>query len=104
GEDGSAADPSDGAAAERTGQSSSGASTPPGAESSTEPAMLAYITGAVAAPGVYPFKQGDRWVDAVAKAGGTTEEAELAFINLARPVRDGERIYVPREGESVPPG
>lgn len=64
--------------------------------------LLAYVTGAVNRPGVYSFQQGDRWIDAIEAADGANGEADLRFINLAKPIQDGERIYVPREGEADP--
>jgi DNA uptake protein ComE-like DNA-binding protein len=42
--------------------------------------------------------------DALTAAGGATEEADLVALNKAAPVRDGQRIYVPRPGETVPAG
>ncbi|UNX53632.1 ComEA family DNA-binding protein [Georgenia sp. TF02-10] len=54
------------------------------------------------APGVVELSGGARVADAVAAAGGATAEAELAAVNLARPVADGEQVYVPRVGESPP--
>jgi competence protein ComEA len=42
-------------------------------------------------------------VDAVAAAGGFTEVADAAGLNLARLVSDGEQIVVPAVGET-PPG
>jgi len=45
---------------------------------------------------------GARVQDAVRAAGGLTGEADTSRVNLARPVTDGERIWVPRPGEDVP--
>ncbi|MEK8228565.1 hypothetical protein NKG05_24940 [Oerskovia sp. M15] len=47
--------------------------------------------------------------DAIAAAGEATGDADLAGVNLAREVVDGEQIVVPRPGEVVgaapaPPG
>jgi competence protein ComEA len=39
-----------------------------------------------------------RLVDAVAAAGGTTDGADLAAVNLARRVEDGEQVVVPVAG------
>ncbi|WP_337026893.1 helix-hairpin-helix domain-containing protein, partial [Microbacterium sp. LB16] len=39
-----------------------------------------------------------RLVDAVGAAGGTTDDADLTAINLARAVEDGEQILVPTVG------
>lgn len=58
-----------------------------------------YVTGAVAQPGVYRLQAGDRYADALAAAGGPTEDAEPLAVNLARRVRDEDHIHVPRRGE-----
>jgi competence protein ComEA len=63
-----------------------------------------YITGAVAQPGVYRVQAGDRYADALAAAGGPTEDAEPLAVNLARRVRDEDHIHVPRRGEPGPGG
>ena len=57
------------------------------------------VVGAVAAPGVVRLAQGSRVVDAIAAAGGTTADAQVSALNLARVVVDGEQIAVPRPGE-----
>lgn len=69
-----------------------------------EPAVLVvHVAGAVAAPGVHRLEPGARVVDAVAAAGGLRPDADDARVNLAAPVADGERVYVPRQGEDAPP-
>jgi competence protein ComEA len=70
----------------------------------SEPHLVVDVAGAVAHPGVYRLPGGSRVVDALLAAGGMTGEADLAALNKAAPVRDGQRIYVPRPGEAVPPG
>ena len=57
------------------------------------------VVGAVAAPGVVRLAQGSRVVDAIAAAGGTTADAQVSALNLARILVDGEQIAVPRPGE-----
>lgn len=69
-----------------------------------EPHLVVDVSGAVAHPGVYRLPGGSRVVDALLAAGGMTGEADLAALNKAAPVRDGQRIYVPRPGEAVPAG
>ena len=61
-----------------------------------------YVVGAVMNPGVYFLPQGSRVADALEAAGGPTEEADLARVNLAKRVYDEEQIYVPRLGEENP--
>ncbi len=55
-----------------------------------------YVTGAVQRPGVYPLTDGDRWIDALEAAGGPTDDANLAAVDLARHARDEDTILVPR--------
>jgi competence protein ComEA len=71
---------------------------------SPEPLIVVDVAGAVAHPGVYRLLVGSRIADAVAAAGGMTGEADLVALNRAAPIRDGQRIYVPRPGETVPAG
>ena len=59
-----------------------------------------YITGAVQNPGVYAVEDGDRWIDALAKAGGAARDADLTAINLARRALDEDQIVVPRLGQT----
>lgn len=58
-----------------------------------------YVCGAVCVPGVYALKQGSRIYEALAMAGGLTEDASAASVNQAEPVRDGQMIYMPTEEE-----
>ncbi len=60
-----------------------------------------YITGAVAQPGVYAAKSGERVGDVVARAGGLTAEADPVAINLARRTRDEMHIHVPAKGDTA---
>jgi len=63
------------------------------------------VEGAVMNPGVYKINSDSRTVDALAAAGGLSEEADREYvqknINLAQKVSDGLKIYVPRAGEEV---
>ena len=56
------------------------------------------VVGAVRRPGLYRLAQGSRIADAVARAGGATGTADLAQVNLAAPLADGEQVVVPRRG------
>jgi competence protein ComEA len=66
------------------------------------------VVGAVRRPGLYRLEQGSRIADAVARAGGATGKADLAQVNLAAPLADGEQVVVPKRGAagaaSVGPG
>ena len=60
-----------------------------------------YITGAVAEPGVYEMRDGDRIIDLLYEAGGHTPEADLDSINLALRLRDEDQVLVPRIGDAA---
>lgn len=66
--------------------------------------VVVHVVGQVARPGVVVLESGSRVADAVTAAGGATGEADLAAVNLARAVVDGEQILVPRPGEAPPTG
>jgi competence protein ComEA len=59
------------------------------------------VVGAVRRPGLYHLAGGARIADALARAGGATRKADLAAVNLAAPVADGEQVVVPRRGAGV---
>jgi competence protein ComEA len=59
------------------------------------------VVGAVRRPGLYTLEQGARIADAVSRAGGATPKADLALINLAALLADGEQVVVPGRGTAV---
>ena len=59
------------------------------------------VVGAVRRPGLYRLAQGSRIADALTRAGGATAKADLAQVNLAAPLADGEQVVVPRRGAGV---
>ena len=60
--------------------------------------LVVDVVGAVRRPGLYRLEQGARIADAVTRAGGATGKADLAQVNLAAPIADGEQIVVPKRG------
>ena len=64
--------------------------------------LVVHVDGAVARPGVHDVVAGSRVIDAVEAAGGLTTDADRSRINLAQPVADGQRIWVPAVGEDAP--
>ncbi len=61
-------------------------------------AAVVQVVGAVRRPGVYRLPAGRRVDDAVRAAGGATRRADLAGVNLAAKVSDGQQIIVPAAG------
>jgi competence protein ComEA len=64
--------------------------------------IVVHIDGAVARPGVHELDDGARVVDAVEAAGGLLAEADRERLNLAAPISDGQRLWVPWVGEEEP--
>jgi competence protein ComEA len=64
--------------------------------------IYADIKGEVNKPGVYELILGERVKDAVAKAGGFTENADEKQVNLALRVTDEMILYIPKIGEESP--
>lgn len=56
---------------------------------------LVHVAGAVRRPGVYEIGGDGRVIQAIRLAGGPTRRADLAGVNLAAPVQDGQQIVVP---------
>ena len=80
-------------------QSSLGSTGP---EAEPEPALITvHLTGAVVNPGVYHLPAGSRVYELLELGGGFSDEADRDYINQARPLMDGEQIYVLRFDESA---
>ncbi|MFM9106536.1 MAG: helix-hairpin-helix domain-containing protein [Chloroflexota bacterium] len=60
--------------------------------------IVVSVEGAVATPGVYRLPAQARFQDAIDAAGGASEQADLAMVNLARRIRDEDRIVIPARG------
>jgi competence protein ComEA len=70
----------------------------------TQQFLYVHVVGEVSSPGMYQLPIGARLVDAVFAAGGLTEDADNASVNLARELTDGEQIVVfsiSQEGEAA---
>jgi competence protein ComEA len=59
---------------------------------------LVHVAGAVHEPGVYRLRAGERVKDALERAGGPRNGADLNAVNLAAKVADGQQVVVPRRG------
>lgn len=65
--------------------------------------IVVYVLGAVNKPGVYNLPPNSRIMDAAQAAGGFAEGADMSQINVAEPVRDGQRLELPGTGEFPTP-
>ena len=59
--------------------------------------ILIHITGAVKEEGVVRLKEGARVIDAIEESGGLLEGANLNKVNLAYPLSDGQKLYIPSD-------
>ena len=59
-----------------------------------------HIDGFVKSPGILELTEGSRIADAIDKAGGLLEEADIRNVNLAYVLQDGEKIYIPSKQEA----
>lgn len=64
------------------------------------PDYFVHISGEVNKPGVYQLVSTARLFEAVFAAGGFTDKADQASINLARQINDGEQIIVLAKGQT----
>ena len=67
--------------------------------SEQEKICYVHVCGAVKNPGVYEVRSESRLYEAIALAGGLTENAAGEGLNQAEKVEDGSRIYVPDKEE-----
>lgn len=70
--------------------------------STHSPDVVVHVAGAVATPGLVSVPFTARLADALAAAGGPTGGADVDRLNLAAPVVDGSRVYVPVVGQAEP--
>ncbi len=63
--------------------------------------LYVHVAGEVRRPGLFRVPEGSRAAAAIHRAGGPTGRAELAAVNLAQLLEDGQQVIVPRRG---PPG
>ncbi len=76
--------------------SSIDAATGPSSNSGT---IYVHVAGAVKSPDVYKMANGQRVFEAIKAAGGALKTADIDAINLAEPVHDGEKVYIPTKAE-----
>ena len=69
----------------------------------TATSLVVQAAGAVNHGGVYRLAPGSRVDDLIRSAGGMASDADADRVNLAAPLSDGERVWVPRRGELSSP-
>lgn len=90
-------------AGESSAESMARHSVPADAANESAGPVHAHVAGAVNQPGMVILEADSRISDLVEAGGGPVAEADLDRINLAAPVEDGARLYVPAVGEEEPP-
>lgn len=88
---------------EKTGSIRSTESEAAESESEAVPLYYVYVCGEVVSPGVYRLSEGARIFEAVDQAGGFTDQAAEAWLNLAEPVADGMKLEVPSKAQVKDP-
>ena len=93
------------AATTGTGAGSDGSSSSGVGTSSTTIVtdLVVQAAGAVNRPGVYRLAGGARVDDLVRAAGGLLTNADGDRVNLAAPLADGARVWIPAQGETEVP-
>lgn len=64
--------------------------------------IIVDVDGAVERPGVYRLRVGSRVFDAIASAGGLKPNADKRQVNMAKKLRDEEKLIVPVIGQVLP--
>ena len=64
--------------------------------------IIVHVAGAVVAPGVYELPPSSRLHQAIFAAGGLVADADQDVLNLASALHDGDRVFVPHLGQSLP--
>ena len=89
--------------ADGAGAGAAGPSGDPAAQASPSADVTVHVVGQVESPGIVTLPAGSRVAEAIESAGGTSGDADLAGVNLARVIADGEQILVPAPGEAPAP-
>lgn len=66
--------------------------------------IIVHVAGAVLRAGIVELPQGSRLHEAIAAAGGSATDADPDQLNLAAVLEDGQKVLVPRQGETAPDG
>lgn len=66
----------------------------------TNETIVVHVSGAVNIEGIVELETGSRITNAIEKAGGVKENADMTDINLAYPLEDGMKIHIPTKEET----
>ena len=66
----------------------------------TNETIVVHVSGAVNIEGIVELASGSRIANAIEKAGGIKENADMTDINLAYPLEDGMKIHIPTKEET----
>lgn len=66
----------------------------------TNETIVVHVSGAVNIEGIVELEAGSRIANAIEKAGGIKENADMTDINLAYPLEDGMKIHIPTKEET----
>ena len=69
-------------------------------EKEGEETIVVHVSGAVNIEGIVELDSGSRIANAIEKAGGVKENADMTNINLAYPLEDGMKIHIPTKEET----
>ncbi len=61
--------------------------------------IIVHVSGAINKEGIVELKNNSRIIDAIDKAGGLKDEADITNINLAYIIEDGMKIHIPSKEE-----
>lgn len=80
--------------------------SPPGTDGETDASatIIVHVAGAVLRAGIVELPRGSRLHQAIAAAGGGAADADPDQLNLASVLEDGQKVLVPKVGETVPGG
>lgn len=66
--------------------------------------VIVHVAGAVRRAGIVELPRGSRLHQAIEAAGGSAPDADSDQLNLAAVLEDGQKVLVPRKGETLPSG
>ena len=69
-------------------------------EKEGEETIVVHVSGAINIEGIVELEAGSRIANAIEKAGGVKENADMTDINLAYPLEDGMKIHIPTKEET----